>query len=191
MKRALSVFYSFIILVFFLPDPAGANLIRSGGSGAGDPAGWNTGKRGTNDTSLVEPSTCVAFFGGEDSASASGCDGLFISPCTAEGVSDPYLNPDRMVWGVSGRALSYKILQDHAYFSVSAFWVKDPDARMRFQLLEAYGLFCDNTDTWAFLNTIPVEEIPAPVPEPATILLIGSGLVSVGLISRWRRKTKS
>ena len=38
MKRALSVVYSVIILVFFLAGPAGANLMRNGGFEAGDPS---------------------------------------------------------------------------------------------------------------------------------------------------------
>ena len=173
MKRALSVVYSLIILVFFLPGPAGANLMRNGGFEAGD------------------PSADVAFLCGEDSTSASRYDDLFMPSSASQGTSISYFTPDRLVWGVSGSDLSYETLQYHAYLSVSGLWDNDPDARKGFQLLEAYGLFCDNTDTWAILETIPAEGVPAPVPEPATILLIGSGLVSVGLISRMRRKTKT
>jgi hypothetical protein len=191
MKRALSVLCSMIILVFFLPGPAGANLLGNGGLDAGVLGGGYTREKGTDKTSPVEPYARETFFGGEDSVSASSNVDLFMSSSTSESTADLYFNPDRLVWDVISRDLSYGIQQYHACFSVSGLWDNDPDARMRFQLLETWGLFCDNTDTWAILDAIPEEGISAPVPEPATIFLIGSGLVSVGLISRMRRKTRT
>ncbi|HPJ93292.1 MAG TPA: PEP-CTERM sorting domain-containing protein [Deltaproteobacteria bacterium] len=188
MKRALSVVCSMIFLVLFLPGPADANLMRSGEFEAD---GWITREKGTNKTSPVEPYAREAFFCEEESAYAFSNGNLFMSLSTSESTADLYFNPDRLVWGVSSRALSYRILQYHTYFSVSDLWDNDPDARMGFQLLETCGLFCDNTDTWIFLDNVLAQVNLAPVPEPATILLIGSGLVSVGLISRMRRKNKT
>ena len=188
MKRALSVVCSMIFLVLFLPGPAGANLMRSGEFEAD---GWIAREKGTNKTSPVEPYAREAFFGEEESASAFSNVDLFMSLSTSESTAEPYFNQNRLVWGVNSRDQSYKILQYHTYFSVSGLWDNDPDVSKDFQLLEMCGLFCDQKDTWIVLDNVLAQVNLAPVPEPATILLIGSGLVSVGLISRMRRKNKT
>ena len=186
MKRAFLVVISMIILVLFLSGSAGANLITRGGFAAGDPAGWNTRDKREKNSFPFEPSDSAAFFGGEDTACRY--DDLFTATSVFVSTATPYLNLNSMIWDVSSRNLAYETRHYHAYFSVSDLWDNDPNARMEFDLLEACVLICDHTGTWVILDTVLVEADPAPVPEPGTILLIGSGLVSAGLISRMRRR---
>ena len=74
--------------------------------------------------------------------------------------------------------------------SVSHLWESDPAAQGCFHLLEACEVYVNETDTWVVLDNMMAEASLAPVPEPSTILLVGSGLISVGIMGRWRSRRK-
>jgi|GEM_PF-3008934 len=185
MKRANIMFFSMVTLVLFLSGSAGAHRIARGGSECGDPAGWNTGGKAEKCSSLIAPFDSQASFCVEDTESLY--DDLFT---TTRAFATPYVNLNGVVRDVNGRDLSDGGLNYHAHFCVADLWKDAPDIRRGINLLEGYGLFCDHTGMWVILDTIQDEANSAPVPEPGTLLLIGSGLVSAGLISRRRRKTK-
>lgn len=58
----------------------------------------------------------------------------------------------------------------------------DPNATILFDLVELRGFCSDYTNTKVFLDNVNVAA--APVPEPATILLFGSGLIGIAGVSR-------
>ena len=59
----------------------------------------------------------------------------------------------------------------------------DPNAGIYFSLLETRSFCSDGTDTALYLDNVDV----APVPEPATLVLLGSGLAGLAF---YRRKRK-
>jgi hypothetical protein len=63
-----------------------------------------------------------------------------------------------------------------------------PNANIQFGLLESDGWCSDSTNTWLGVDNVMVSSNAAPVPEPATMLLFGTGLV--GLAGARRRKMK-
>ena len=182
MKRAFVVLFSINILVFFLSGSAGANLIARDGFEDGYVTAWNT----WGFPSPVEPFDRDALFCVVDRES------LYDDSFTASrAFATPYVNLDCVVRDVNGRDLSDGALNYHAYFCVADLWENAPNMRRRLNLLEECGLFCDHTGIWVILDSALTEANMAPVPEPGTIFLIGSGLVSAGLFSRMRRrKTK-
>lgn len=64
---------------------------------------------------------------------------------------------------------------------------ESPNAMIQFGLFESDGWCFDKTDTWLGVDNIQVSTT-APVPEPATMLLFGAGLVGLAGVRAKRMK---
>ncbi len=195
MTRKMRAFLCILLLSFALGARAGANPITNGGGEDDvDPSAWSALQDSSGldqwfslpqKTHGVEIRVQCLFNG-----AGTGCyvNDPFVSTFIFASMLRPQITPKCLLRQVIGQDLSSAVGEYTAYFCVSALWEYDQDAREGFDLLEACGLVCDQRDTWVILDEILAGADPAPVPEPATILLIGSGLVSAGLISRMRRR---
>lgn len=206
MKKLLLVLSLFLMIFGATGIASADNLITNGDFSTGDLTGWNSWGDG------VSVYNEIAFLDLNNSVGLEGIQQFFYLEAGTIGVNisfdylfaeidNAFLYTDLftssfvfLITEFPGFELnnlvaetSTNLVHFEAYYEINDLYDFNPNASIQFNLTEACGFFNDKTDSWVALDNVIVEGV-SPVPEPTTMLLVGSGLIGFAGLRRKFKK---